>query len=147
MNFTSADSLAFVDTNVLVYAYDGASGDKHATARALVEELLDSRRGCVSVQVLQELYVTLRRLLPDTLDSTAAGTIVEAFATWTTHVPDARAVLAAIDLHERARISFWDAMIVRSASALGCDVLYTEDLSAGQRYDDVLVVNPFVEPS
>ena len=136
-----------VDTNVLVYSRDQSAGRKNSMAAALVAGLWENGQGCISIQVLQELYVTLRRLLPDTLDSTAAGTIVEAFATWTTHVPDARAVLAAIDLHERARISFWDAMIVRSASALGCDVLYTEDLNAGQRYDDVLVVNPFVEPS
>jgi predicted nucleic acid-binding protein len=34
-------------------------------------------------------------------------------------------------------------MIVQSASQLGCELLYSEDLNAGQRYDGVLVVNPF----
>ena len=57
--------------------------------------------------------------------------------------PAAGDVLAAIRLHDRHRIPFWDAMIVRSAAQLGCDVLYSEDLSAGQRYDGVLVVDPF----
>ena len=59
MSSTSAEARAFVDTNIVVYAYDGAAGEKHTRARGLLEELLDSRRGCVSVQVLQELYVTL----------------------------------------------------------------------------------------
>jgi predicted nucleic acid-binding protein len=43
----------FVDTNVLVYAYDVTAGDKHSRARALVEELWNAREGCVSVQVLR----------------------------------------------------------------------------------------------
>jgi predicted nucleic acid-binding protein len=143
MSSTSAEARAFVDTNVLVYAYDAASGEKHRRARALLEELLDSRRGCVSVQVLQELYVTLTRRVSSPLDSRTAGAVVGAFATWTTHAPAAEDVLAAIELHERAQISFWDAMIVRSASALDCEVLFTEDLNAGQQYDGVLVVDPF----
>jgi predicted nucleic acid-binding protein len=52
-------------------------------------------------------------------------------------------VLAAIELHERASLSFWDAMILRSAASLGCGTLYTEDLNAGQSYDGVVVKNPF----
>lgn len=59
------------------------------------------------------------------------------------HAPTGQDVLAAIDVAGRYEISFWDAMIVRSASALGCEVLYTEDLNAGQEYDGVLVVDPF----
>jgi len=143
MSSTSADALAFTDTNVLVYAYDGSAGEKHARARAVIEELLESRCGCVSIQVLQELFVTLTRKLPHAFDGRAARGVVEAFATWALHAPDGRDVLAAIDLSDRYRVSFWDAMILRSALALGCDTLYTEDLNAGQRYDGVLVVDPF----
>ena len=77
------------------------------------------------------------------LDGDAAESAVEDFALRTVHAPAAGDVLAAIRLHDRHRIPFWDAMIVRSAAQLGCDVLYSEDLSAGQRYDGVLVVDPF----
>ncbi len=49
--------LEFVDTNILVYAYDLSSGKKHKTAQALVKKLWESESGCISVQVLQELYV------------------------------------------------------------------------------------------
>lgn len=52
---------AFVDTNILVYAHDRAAGDKHRAARELVEKLWECRTGVVSTQVLQELYVIVRR--------------------------------------------------------------------------------------
>jgi predicted nucleic acid-binding protein len=139
----SADGCAFVDTNVLVYAHDTSAGTKRDTALTLVEGLWESGHGCLSMQVLQELFVNLTRKLPRPLGTDAARDSVEDFARWAVHVPDAEDVFAAIDLHERHRISFWDAMIVRSASELGCERLLSEDLNAGQRYDGVLVVNPF----
>ncbi len=86
------------------------------------------------------------RCLPTTAVSAqaaAATRVVEDVAEWKIHAPDARDVLAAIRFHSRHRISFWDAMIVQSATQLGCDVLYSADLNAGQRYDGVLVVDPF----
>ncbi len=53
-------------------------------------------------------------------------------------------ILAAIDLHRLHKISFWDALVVRSARAGGCRVVLTEDLKHGQSYDGVLVENPFL---
>ncbi|MCP9485496.1 MAG: PIN domain-containing protein [Gaiellaceae bacterium MAG52_C11] len=138
-------SRSFVDTNVLVYAHDASAGTKLDRARGLVGDLWRSREGCVSVQVLQELFVTLTRRIATPLDSTTAATVVADYAKWTTHAPASGDVLAAIEIHERDGISFWDAMIARSAASLGCDLLYTEDLNAGQRYGGVLVVNPFAE--
>jgi len=52
-------------------------------------------------------------------------------------------VLGAIALHREAKISFWDAMIVRAAAESECDVLWTEDLSDGQQLKGVLVRDPF----
>lgn len=138
----SADGRAFVDSNVLVYAHDTSAGTKRNTAAALVEGLWESGHGCVSIQVLQELFVNLTRKLPRPLDTDAAANIVEDIARWSLHAPDAEDVLAAIRIHQRYGISFGDAMIVRSAAALGCETLLSEDLNAGQGYDGVLVVNP-----
>lgn len=139
----SVDGRTFVDTNVLVYAHDTTARTKRNAAVALVEGLWESGHGCVSIQVLQELFVNLTRKLPRPLGTDSAKDAVEDFARWAVHVPAAEDVLAAIDLHERYRISFWDAMIVRSAAALGCETLLSEDLNAGQRYGGVLVVDPF----
>ena len=141
MSSTSVERPSFVDTNVILYAYDLTAGDKRTRARSLVSELWNDRGGRVSVQVLQEAFVNLVGKLG--LARRDAAGIVSELAAWSTHAPDGADVLAAIDVSDRLQISFWDAMIVRSASALGCGVLYTEGLNAGQRYDDVLVVNPF----
>jgi predicted nucleic acid-binding protein len=134
-----AGELVFVDTNVLVYAYDLSAGDKHERARRLVEELRRTRQGCISIQVLQEFFVNVTRKIPNPLAPSTAREIVQDLARWKTHTPDERSVLAAIDLHEHAGLSFWDAMILRSAASLGCETLYTEDPNAGQSYDGVVV--------
>lgn len=141
----SAERRVFVDTSVIAYAYDRASEAKRAAALPVIRELWESRRGCVSVQVLQELFVTLTAKLEKPLGIERARRVIEHTSEWVVHAPNEQDVLAAIRLHERHRISFWDAMIVRSAAVLGSDVLYSEDLNTGQRYDGVLVVNPFAQ--
>ena len=54
-----------------------------------------------------------------------------------------RHIVAAIEIEERYRVSFWDALILATAASCGASVLYTEDLSDGQKYDSVVVRNPF----
>jgi len=119
------------------------AGDKHSRARALVEELWDTREGCLSVQVLQEFFVTTTRKIPKPLDAAATARIVDDLAHWHVHAPSAVDVLAAIVIHRRTGASFWDAMVLRSAKELGCQTLHSEDLNAGQSYEGVQVRNPF----
>ena len=134
----------FVDTNVLVYAHDVTAGDKHSRARALVEELWETREGCLSVQVLQEFFVTATRKIPKPLGTPAAMRIIDDLAHWHVHAPAAGDVLAAIGIHQRTGASFWDAMILRSARELRCQTLHSQDLNPGQQYDGVQVRNPFL---
>jgi predicted nucleic acid-binding protein len=93
--------------------------------------------------VLQEFFVTTTRKIPRPLEAQAAARIIEDLAHWQTHAPAASDVLAAIDIHQRTGASFRDAMILRSAKALGCQSLHSEDLNPGQAYEDVQVRNPF----
>jgi predicted nucleic acid-binding protein len=137
-------SRQFVDTNVLVYAYDVTAGHKHAAARALTEELWKTREGCLSIQVLQEFFVVTTRKIPKPLDASVAADIVSDLARWHVHAPTAEDVLAAIDIHSRTEASFWDAMILRSAAELGCRTLHSEDLNSSQTYEGIRVRNPFV---
>ena len=140
---TRGGERCFVDTNLFVYAYDESAGRKREVARDLVSGLWESRSGCASVQVLQELFVNLTRKVPKPLSAREVAALIEDLSAWTVHSPGVRDVLYAIELHERMDVSFWDAMILTSANSLGCRVLYSEDLSAGHSYDGVLVVNPF----
>ena len=134
----------FVDTNVLVYAHDSSAGAKRVIARDLLQGLWQTGAGRLSVQVLQEFFVALTRKVRKPLAVEDARAIVADLAHWQIHAPASADVLAAIDLHRRGGLSFWDAMIVHSAVALSCDVLYSEDLTSGHRYTGVLVVDPFV---
>jgi predicted nucleic acid-binding protein len=136
----------FVDTNILVYAHDDSAGGKRDKARALVEQLWESRDGCLSVQVLQEFFVTVTRKIARPLTAEAAREIIADLSRWYVHAPAADDVLAAISIHQETGISFWDAMIVRSTAEIGCTLLYSEDLNAGQEYSGVRVENPFQPP-
>ncbi|HLV58554.1 MAG TPA: PIN domain-containing protein [Natronosporangium sp.] len=134
--------LLFVDTNILLYAYDSSAGAKHDRARALIADLWGSGAGCLSVQVLQEFVVNVTRKVPRPLDVDTVSTIVSDLSRWRVHRPGPQDVLEAIELHRHHGVSFRDAKILRSASALGCTTLYSEDLNDGQRYDGVRVRNP-----
>jgi predicted nucleic acid-binding protein len=132
----------FVDTNILMYAHDTSAGQKHARAKALVEELWRDRTGVVSTQVLQELAVNLRRKARRPLDPKATRDIVTDYLTWHVVVNSGESIVGALDLEARYQISFWDALVIHAAQASGADTLYSEDLSDGQTYGSVSVVNP-----
>lgn len=134
----------FVDKNILMYAHDTAAGAKHDRAKALVEQLWRDRTGAVSTQVLQELCVNLRRKAGRRLDARATREIVVDYLSWHVVVNDGGAIVEALELEDRYKISFWDALVVQAAQTAGAEVLYSEDLSEGQRYGSVRVVNPLV---
>jgi predicted nucleic acid-binding protein len=133
----------FIDTNILVYAHDNSAGQKQDLAQELIKELWESRAGCLSIQVLQEFYVGVTMKVPDPLLPEAAAVIINDLTSWRVHRPDGDDLLAAIDKQIRYRISFWDSMVIQSAQSLGCEILFSENFNAEQRYDGVLVVNPF----
>jgi predicted nucleic acid-binding protein len=132
----------FVDTNILMYAHDTAAGDKHSRAKALVEDLWQNRSGVVSTQVLQELAVNLRRKVRKPLDAKATRDVVSDYLAWQVVVNGGDSILEALELEARYQISFWDALVVQAAQASGASILYSEDLSDGQTYGAVRVVNP-----
>lgn len=132
----------FVDTNVLMYAHDVSAGAKHQRAKALVEELWRTRSGVVSTQVLQELCVNLRRKAGRPLELKATRDLIADYLSWQVMVNTGESILEALELEDRYRISFWDALVIQAAQASGAEVLYSEDLSDGQTYGSVRVVNP-----
>jgi predicted nucleic acid-binding protein len=140
----SADrSRAFVDANVLVYAFDSSAGQKKGVAEELLAQLWETGTGCLSVQVLQEFFVTVTRKVATPLPVEEAGERIRELSAWKVFAPTADDVLAAIALHRRSGVSFWDAMIVHAAAESGCDVLWTEDLNDGQVIRGVRIRNPF----
>lgn len=136
-------SVEFLDTNILVYAYDKTAGPKHGKARSLVARLWSERQGALSTQVLQELYVTLTRKIKRPLPPEAARARVRNLGRWTLVSPGLADVLAPVDLSQSASISFWDALIVRAALQTRAITLWTEDLQDGWTVQGLQIRNPF----
>jgi len=117
----------FVDTNVLVYAHDVDAGEKHERAKRLITELWQLKPlPWLSVQVLQELLVTLRRKGVATVE---ARETVEAYMRWRIAENSLDLLNAGIAEMERWQLSLWDGLILAAARSMGATTVYSEDLS------------------
>ena len=131
----------FVDTNVLVYAFDADSPGKQAQARRLLDE--HAHRIILSTQVLGEFYVTVTRKLGKRLPAERAIEALDDLCAFPVRSLHAELVRSAVDRSESSHLSYWDALIVESALDAGAAVLLTEDLRHGQTFARLRVVNPF----
>ena len=130
---------SFFDTNILVYADDKATPAKQRRAIDLVAEHRRAGTDVLSLQVLQEYFVTFTRKLH--VDAKIARrklncwpNSILSFQTSTTYSLPYR-------LHG---FSSWDALVLRAAKQGACIVLLSEDLQPGRVIDGVQIVNPFV---
>ena len=139
----TAGSDCFLDTNVLVYAALGRvrEGRKGAIAGRTV---LEANFG-TPAQFLAEFYTVVTKKAKPPLTPPTAARWVRALAKKPCLAVDAGIVKAGIGLSQRYQISYWDGAILSAAEALGSRILYSEDLSHGQVYGSVKVVNPFLE--
>jgi predicted nucleic acid-binding protein len=135
----------FVDSNVLIYAYDLDAGAKHQTAADILESLWDSRLGVLSMQVLQEFYVNVTRKIPHPLSKKSARAVVDAYAAWCV-VTTPSELTAAFCIEDDARLGFWDALILAAASKAGASRILSEDLNQGQKISGLSIENPFLSP-
>jgi predicted nucleic acid-binding protein len=135
----------FVDTNILVYAHDHSAGTKHSRAQKVAQELWETGSGVISTQVLQELYIALRRKVMSPLPAAETEKILRDYFAWEIVVNTKEAAIRAIFFETRYKVSFWDGLILQAAQIAGATTLYSEDLSHGQAYGSVRVVNPFLD--
>lgn len=138
--FTSAEF--FLDSNVLIYA--ASTDPREARKIEVASELLESLDYGLSTQVLQEFYVIATTKMKRPLTTEDSLLFLERFEKQPCAVVDADLIRAAIQLHKRYRISYWDGAILAAAHELKSRVVYTEDLAHEQFYGDVQVINPFV---
>ena len=131
----------FVDTNVVLYAYDRSAGDKRVRAREVLAPLVRERRAVISTQVLQEFFAAGTRKLHIPADR--ARRYVENWSELDVVVIRPETVLGAIDLHRLHALSFWDALVIKAAGVAGCGRLLSEDLNHGQTIEGVTIENPF----
>jgi predicted nucleic acid-binding protein len=133
----------FVDTNILLYARDLSEPEKQPVAEALMRELWRNRSGRLSVQVLNEYFVSVTQKLKPGLGKEEAWSDIEALTEWEPQALDSELMASAFRINSRYQLSWWDSLIVAAAVASDCDEILSEDLSAGQSYEGIPVVNPF----
>lgn len=134
----------FVDTNILVYAHDLSSGDRHAKASAVIESLWEAGTGVISTQVLQEFYVTVTRKIKNPLKSAEAREIIRNYLAWPVQVNDPETTIRTSEIEEKNCLSFWDALIVAAALRLQAKKIISEDLNHGQIIEGILIENPLL---
>jgi predicted nucleic acid-binding protein len=139
-----SNRLQFTDTNILVYAYNMADPQKQHRAHMLINGLWESGAGALSIQVLQEFYVTVTRKIAKPLLSEAVLSIIKDLGNWVVHSPSVDDLTEAISIQQRNQLSFWDALMIGSAKKLGCLIIWTEDLNNGQLYEGIQALNPFI---
>jgi len=139
-------AVRFVDTNVLLYAVSALSEDADKRLRAL--SLLNTGDLALSVQVLQEFYhQAMRSNRPGAITQDHALEFIESIGHFPVQDVTLEVFRAGVAISQRLRLSYWDGAILAAARALGCDAVYSEDLSSEQDYDGLRVINPFLEES
>ena len=136
--------MRFLDTNVLIYAASPAPDE--AEKQRSAQRLLEAGDLAVSVQVLQEFYHQATRSgRPGAITQDHALRFIESISHFEVQDITLDLFLAAIAISRRFRLSYWDGAILAAAGAVGCDAVYSEDLSSAQDYDGLRVINPFTD--
>lgn len=132
----------FIDTNVLVYAYDPSDSHKQRLAQNLVRRALAGDI-MVSTQVLAEFAATLLHKMRPAARPEDVTAVLDALGAIRVIVTDADVVRRAVEARAEYGVHFYDGMIVAAAERGGCRRIWSEDLNAGQKYFGIGVENPF----
>jgi predicted nucleic acid-binding protein len=135
--------LCFVDSNIFVYRHDISEPEKRKRAQDVLELLWRTRRGRVSEQVLNELYVVATRKLARGVPAEVMRAEIRQLQAWQPVALTQDLRESAWQVQDRIGLSFWDALIVAAAKVSNCDMLLSEDMQDGATIDDIRIVNPF----
>jgi predicted nucleic acid-binding protein len=133
---------SFLDTNVVVYAFDRANPEKQATAISILE---GGDRLVVSTQVMLETWWVLTRRLAEPLPEDQASSVIDTLTELPVVNTDPELVHRAIRTSRQADVTIWDAMIIEAARSAGCRRVLSEDLQDGRDYSGVVIENPFTQ--
>jgi predicted nucleic acid-binding protein len=135
----------FVDTHLLVYAYDSSAGKKWRTSLEVLSLLWIHRTGVLSTQVIQELFVSLTQKVKNPILPETAKEIISDLLRWPLVVNDGENILRAVDLQIKYHFSFWDSLILQAAITSKSEFLLSEDFQDGQVIESVTILNPFLK--
>jgi predicted nucleic acid-binding protein len=141
---TSNNAAFLVDTNILIYSYDGAEPAKRSRATEVLNRLGGTGLGALSLQVLFEFYtnVTRKPSIPLTPEQARDSSIRYALS-WPILEPELQTFLDALQAVLDHRLSFWDALIWATAKQARIDTVLTEDQQHGRRIESIRYLDPF----
>lgn len=135
----------FLDTNILVYTFDRTDSSKRRKASGLLADALETRRGIISYQVVQEfLNVATRKFSYPITVPEAQLYLARILMPLCEVFPDSALYSQALSIAGESGMAFYDALIISSAITGGCETVWTEDLQHGRRIGTVTIRNPFV---
>jgi predicted nucleic acid-binding protein len=135
----------FLDTNVFVYSFDRRAPVKARRALQLIREAVETRKGIISYQVVQEFFnVALRRFAKPMTLADAEQYLSTIFRPLLAIHSSHDLYGEALRLRERFRLSWYDSLMIAAAMQGQCGVLYSEDLQSGQRFGGTEIKNPFL---
>ena len=136
----------FVDTNVLVYAYDQSEPQKQRQALRVLDRLAVTGVGVISTQVLSEFFVAVTRKIATPLSVDQAYDSVKNYLqSWRLLDLTGMVVLEAVRGVRDHQFNFWDAQIWAVARLNQIAVVFSEDFNVGAVVEGVRFVNSFAE--
>lgn len=132
----------FLDSNVLIYAYDPSAKEKQSIAAGLLRQAM-AGTAVISAQVVAEFAAAYLHKIKPPLPAVRVQQAVDAWRPIRTVMPDADLVVRALEAHHRYKVHFYDGMIVAAAERAGCGRILSEELTPGQKYFGISVQNPF----
>src|ERR1700732_3010167 len=135
----------FLDTNILVYSFDQSTARKTAEAGRLINQALTTGKGVISYQVVQEFFNVAYRRFPEPMRLEQAEQYLASVLRplWAVH-SSAALCIKALQILERFRVPWYDALIVAGAVKAECGILYSEDFQNGQKFEGLEIRNPFL---
>jgi predicted nucleic acid-binding protein len=135
----------FLDTNVFLYLFDTTAPAKAKKATRLVRQAVDTGKGIVSYQVVQEFFnVALRRFAHPMSGAEAEQYLITVLRPLLAVHSSPALYVEALRIAGKHRMAWYDSIIVASALEGRCETLYSEDFQHGRQIEGLRVENPFV---
>lgn len=141
MSASSPAEVAFIDTNVWLYAFsESQDPQKHAVAKSLIRQ---SPRVAISTQIVNEVAINLIRKFQ--ADEESVQKLIRSFyQRYAVMEFNQSTLLHASTLRIMYQFSFWDSLVVSSALTAGATIVYSEDMHDGLMVQNQLqIINPF----
>ena len=145
MNVADLRGAFFLDTNVLVYSFDSSAPQKQKIAQDFIRHALQTQRGIVSTQIVQEfLNIALRKFVPPLSSSDARQYLQTVLLPLCKHFPAISYYDQALSIQVETGYSWYDSLVVTAAIESGCTTLLSEDLQHKRKIRTVTIIDPFI---